>query len=122
MNVAFVVAALISTFTWGLHTFVGSPQIARPLLESELPPVPRYTNYYCWHIVTLVLAAMSLGFGYAAVRPEGWDVAVGLTVLSLAFAVWSLVLVFTSRRSPWELPQWTLFFGVSAAGLVGVLG
>lgn len=121
MNIALALAALLALLTWGIHTFVGGPYIVKPLLKSAMHPVPKYTNYYCWHLVTLVLFAMSVGFGYAAMVPSGLDVAVLLTVLSASFALWSLALVVLSRRKFFELPQWSLFVAITAAALVGLL-
>ena len=120
MNIALAVAALLALLTWGIHTFVGGPRTATPLLESAMHPVPKYTNYYCWHLVTLVLFSMAVGFAYAAAVPSGLDIAVLLTVLSASFALWSLALVALSRRKLFELPQWSLFAAITAAALVGL--
>ena len=120
MNIFLAIAALLSLVTWAIHTFVGGPHAARPLLASKLGPMAKYTNYYCWHLVTLTLFAMAAGFGYAAVVPEGRDVAILLTILSAGFAVWSLILVGISRRSPVELPQWILFIAITIPAVAGI--
>jgi hypothetical protein len=121
MNTGFAIAASLALLTWGIHTFVGTPQIARPLLDSDMEPVPKYTNFYGWHLVTIVLFAMAGGFGYAATTPQGGDVGVLMTLLSGAFGLWSILLIAWKHRHPMQLPQWTLFVAVTAAGLVGVL-
>lgn len=120
MNAGFAVAAGLTAVTWAIHTFVGGPEVATPLLASELNPVPRYTAYYCWHIVTLVLAAMALAFAYAAVVPNEVGIAVMSTALSVAFAAWSVGLVLSARRRFYELPQWTFFVLIAGAGGVGL--
>lgn len=120
MNIGLAVAALFSFATWGIHTFLGGPAVARPLLEAEMEPVAKYTNYYCWHIVTIVLFAMATGYGWAAIEPGALDVAFGLTALSGAFGAWNLALVAWSRRTPIELPQWTLFLAIGLAGAIGL--
>ena len=122
MNIGLLVAAVLTLATWAIHTFLGGPAVARPLLESEMEEVAKYTNYYCWHIVTLVLIVMAGGYGYAAFVPGGADVAVLLTLLSVGFTVWSLVLVAWSKRTALELPQWTLFLGISVAAVWGLWG
>ncbi len=120
MNTAFAVAAGLSATTWAIHTFVGGPRVARPLLEAEMDRVAMLTNYYCWHIVTITLATMALGFGYAGRVPGGRDVGVVMTALAISLGLWSLVLVLWKHRRPLELPQWSLFVAISAAALTGV--
>jgi hypothetical protein len=121
MNTSFAIAAALSLLTWGLHAFMGGPEVAKPLLESEMEPVAKYTNYYCWHLTTLMLFAMALGFAYSAAFPGGTDLAVFLTLLSASFGIWSVVLMAMSKRKLLELPQWSLFAAITAAGLVGVI-
>ena len=121
MNISLAVAAVLSLLTWGVHTFVGGPVVAKPLLESEMESVAKYTNYYCWHLTTLMLFAMALGFAYSAAFPGGSDLAIFLTLLSASFGIWSIVLVAVSKRKLLELPQWSLFVAIAVAGFVGVI-
>ena len=122
MNAYFVAASVLSLITWALHTFGGGPATVGPLLKSaDIDPVAKYTNYYCWHIVTIVLLAMTVGFALGAQRDQSVDVAILMTSLSGAFAVWSLVLVAWKYRHPWKLPQWLLFLPITALGVLGAL-
>lgn len=121
MNIALAIAAGLTLITWGIHTFVGTPLTVGPLLKAKMHPVPKYTNYYCWHMVTLVLLAMAGSFAYAAWTPSGLDVAVLATVMAVSFMVWSLVLVLWKYRKPWHLPQWSLFLAISIAAVIGVV-
>jgi hypothetical protein len=120
INYGLAAASGLSLVTWALHTFVGGPATAGPLLASSLPPVAKYTNYYCWHLVTIVLLALSTAFGYAALVPSGLDVAVFATVVVGAFSLWSVLLVLWKHRRPWQLPQWLLFLAIGAAALSGL--
>jgi hypothetical protein len=43
---------------------------------------------YGWHIVTMVLLAMELGFLRAATSAHATDLAVVMTALAAVFAVW----------------------------------
>ena len=122
MNLAFLTAAGLSLFTWAVHLFAGTPSIARPLMQSALPDVPRLTHFYCWHLVTLTLGAMVAGFGYAAVWPSGVELGVLFTVLAGLFSLWSVILVIAHRRKWHELPQWVLFLPIFIAGAVGFSG
>jgi len=119
MNHALALAAALSLGTWALHAFVGGREVAGPLLRSALRPVPKYTSYYCWHLVTIVLFAMAAAFAYGAVVPGGRDVAALALILSSAFAVWSLALVRWKRQPPLHLPQWLLFIAISVVASIG---
>ncbi len=122
MNLGFLAAALASGLTTAIHVFLGGPQLVGPLLGSALAPTVKHTHYYCWHLVTLVLCTMSAGFGWAAVAPGALELAVALTGLSASFGLWSVVLVIWSGQSSLELPQWSLFLGIAAAGGAGLWG
>ena len=102
-----------------LHVFAGGPIAARPLLLSDMRDEAKYTNYYCWHLVSIVIAAMTFGFAYAAVEAAGRDVAIIMTVLAGMFAAWSLGLVLWKRQRPFRLPQWLLFAPIAVLGAVG---
>ena len=109
MNTYFLLAALLSIGVLAAHIFGGGRFYVRPLLAADLHPVPKYVHYYCWHIVTMTLAAMAVSFGRAAVHPGARDLAVLMTVLAAGFAVWSLGLVLWKRQRPLHMPQWALF-------------
>jgi len=121
MNIYLILASVFSFLGWGVHTFIGTPEVARPLLESTMQPVPKYTNYYCWHLITMVLFAMGAGFAYAAFYPGGKDVAILMTALSAGFAIWSLALIRLRKRKLMELPQWTFFVVITPLGIIGTL-
>ncbi len=119
MNFGFAIASGLALAVWAIHTFLGGPTVARPLLASEMDELPKLTNYYCWHLVTLTLLAIGLGYLYAAFVPGGRDIAALVTALSLSFAGWGLILVFWKRQRTVDMPQWILFVIVATAGMVG---
>lgn len=120
MNVFFIIAAALSALTWAIHVFAGGRFIARPLLDSNLADVPKFTHYYCWHIVSIVLAFMPVGFCIGAAGTGGRELVLMTTALAAAFAVWSLVLVVWKRQSPLRLPQWALFLPIAIFGSLGL--
>ena len=120
MNTPLLAGAVLSLATWAIHLVLGGRDIARPLLEANLAPVPKLTAYYCWHLVTIVLFAMSGAYAYAAWVPGGRDVAILVTGLSVAFAAWSGLLVASRHPHPLELPQWILFLGIAATAAYGL--
>lgn len=122
MNSYLMAAAGLSALTCGAHVFAGGPSVARPVLADDaLDPVVKYTVYYCWHLVTLVLVAMPAGFALGALRPGSQDVAAVMTALSGAFTLWNVALIAWRYRQPWQLPQWTLFGPITVLGALGLV-
>ncbi len=122
MNLFFLLAALVSFFTCGVHYFAGGKEIARPLLNHDtLHPVVKFTHYYCWHLVTLALFAMSAGFALAAAAPKYLVLGVEWTILAATFAIWNVALFIWKKQSPLQLIQWMLFTPIAVLGAAGTL-
>ena len=122
INWFYFLAGVAALATWGLHTFVGGRLFARPLLATgDLHRIVRLTLYYCWHIVTVVIAGMSLGFFVVAVAPEYVALAIGLTGLAAALSVLSLAIIARHRASLFRMPQWSLFGVVAFFGFARLL-
>ncbi|MFK7861184.1 MAG: hypothetical protein AB8B64_20375 [Granulosicoccus sp.] len=122
MNVWLLSSGILTTAIWGIHTFLGGPSIARPLLSAtDLGAVPKWTQYYCWHLVTITLAAMAVGLGYAAFVPEAHDVALLISFLALLFALFGLLLPLRAGVTYAEMPQGFLFLPVAGLAFVGVM-
>ncbi|PCI59997.1 MAG: hypothetical protein COB37_10195 [Kordiimonadales bacterium] len=121
MNWYFLGAAAASFFTFAVHTFVGGPAIAGPLLEaSDLKKVPKFTNYYCWHLVTIVLFAMGGAFAWAAYFPEGIELGWLSFLLAVSFMVWNLIMIVKHQLKLMQFPQWILFLGISIFAAPGL--
>lgn len=112
-------AGILSLATALIHIFLGGREIAKPLLASELKRVPKYTNYYCWHMVSIILVTMAGCYALALLSPVGWPLAVLATFLAWAFAIWSFVLMVGTKSRVIELPQWILFVSIGIPGLLG---
>jgi hypothetical protein len=68
MNWAISLAAAI---TFAAHTFAGGQRVAVPLLaDTHLPKASKWLSYYCWHVVTVLLAFISAAFALLAIMPE----------------------------------------------------
>lgn len=122
MNAFLLAAALLAAATTLIHLVLGGREIARPLLRApDFPNVPRYTLYYCWHLVSITLAGMALAFLFAALpggsRLLGWFGTIGAAM----FALLCLVINRRFRRRAWHHPQWALFLPIAAIGLAGLL-
>lgn len=113
------IAAGFALVTWFVHTFLGQIYIVPPLLKAEMHVVPKYTHFYCWHLVTLMIAALVGAFAWAALDPSAWEVAILATVVSAIACLWSLALTLTVRRGkPWQMPPWALFGLTTGAALM----
>jgi hypothetical protein len=70
MNNAFALAALAAALGFAVHTFVGSKFVVQPHLAARhVPPVSKWLMFLCWHAVTIVLLAMTVFLGWAAMNP-----------------------------------------------------
>ena len=120
LNAPLAAAAALSAFTAAVHAFLGGRDVAKPLLEAEMARTPKLTSYYCWHVVTITLIAMSLGFAIAAADPGAAISAVTWTLIAAAFAIWSVALFIWKRMHPFALPQWALFAPIAGLGAWGL--
>jgi hypothetical protein len=114
-------ASIFNLITAVIHFFVGGKFVAKPLLNSSLKTVAKYTNYYCWHMVSIILVAMSLAFALAALYPSAWDLGAAALLLAISFLLWSVALWTWKNINPLKLPQWILFMFISVAGLLAFL-
>lgn len=122
MDVIFLMAGIGSVAIAALHVFAGGPQIAAPMVRSEaLHPVVRYTNYYCWHLVTISLVLLAAAFLWPAFDPAAWEVAVFGTVMAGGFSIWGLVLVLAKGQSFVQMPQGWLFLPIAVLGAWGLV-
>ncbi|MCJ9430700.1 hypothetical protein [Kordiimonas marina] len=120
MNSYFLTAGLFCAITGVIHSWIGGREIATPLLSvRDMHPVAKFSNYYCWHVVSIVLFAMTGCYLFAAFRPGSADLAVLATILALAFACWNLALILWKRQRIGLMPQWAMFLAISVAGGIG---
>jgi hypothetical protein len=115
-------ASLMSFVTFAVHIFIGGPRVAKPLLATtHLPAASKWLNYYCWHITTIFLLAMSIGYAYVALHPSRPELAVFLTALSAALSVLSAVVAIKGKINPFRFPSTSLFAMVFVLGSASLL-
>ncbi len=118
----FWAAAAASAATFGVHTFVGGPRVAAPLLaDRSLPRASKWLNYYCWHVTTVYTLLMGAGYALVALRPERPELALFLSVLNAALSVLSAAVARKGRIHPLRFPSTTLFASVALLGVAGLL-
>ena len=121
MNKPLFAAACLSIFTFGVHVFLGGPEIHEPLLASNASDMVRAVGSVIWHAVSAHLLLNSLALLYAARKPL---IARPLVIL-VAFQYLSFVALFTGYGlarfgSVMVMPQWTGFLVISALALWGI--
>ncbi len=115
-------AAAMSVVTFVVHTFIGGPRVAAPLLaNTNLPIASKWLNYYCWHLITIFTFLMGGGYAYVALHPDRPELVVFLTIVTTAFAVLSVAVARMGRIHPLRFPSTSLFASVSALGLLGLV-
>jgi hypothetical protein len=117
----FWLAAFMSLVTFSVHTFIGGPRVAEPLLaNTSLPIASKWLNYYCWHITTIYTLFMGAAYMYVALYPERPELAVFVTVLNIALALLSALVARKGGINPLRFPSTSLFTTVSLLGLLGL--
>ncbi len=121
MNLWFLSAAVLSTCICALHVILGGRDVARPLLvTTELDRGAKFTNYYCWHLVTIAIALMAAAFAFASRPGANADSAIFASAAAVTFAIWSIVMIVRHKLSPLQFPQWALFLPVGFLGAAGL--
>lgn len=121
MNYWFLAAAVLSALTCVVHVILGGRESVRPLFAAtHFDHVAKFTNYYCWHLVTIAIAALAVMFAMAARSGASDDLAVAASAVALMFALWSCGMIMRHRLHPLQFPQWALFLPIACLGFVGV--
>lgn len=115
-------AAIMSVVTFSVHTFIGGPRVAVPLLEnSSLPKASKWLNYYCWHVTTIYTLFMGVAYAYVALGPDRPEMVVFLTFLNAALSLLSAAVARKGGINPLRFPSTSLFATVSLLGLLGLV-
>ncbi len=121
MNMYLMAAGAASFITFAIHTWIGGPAIAGPLLRSnDMHDVPKYTNYYCWHMATVTLFGLGTAFMWAAFYPEAVELAWAGFLLSTASMLLNVGLIIGKKQHPLQMPQWALFLTISSLAGLGL--
>lgn len=115
-------AAIMSVVTFAVHTFVGGPRVATPLLaDTNLPKASKWLNYYCWHITTIYTFVMGGAYAYVAFNTEKIELVVFLSILNVSFAILSAVVAIKGNINPFRFPSTSLFATVSILGILSLV-
>jgi hypothetical protein len=115
-------SAIASIVTFVIHTFIGGPRVAAPLLaDSHLPKASKWLNYYCWHITTIYTFAMGGAYAYVAMHPDKIELVVFLSILNAAFSVLSAAVAIKGNINPLRFPSTSLFGAVAILGILSLM-
>ncbi|MGQ5525381.1 hypothetical protein ACUHMQ_19250 [Chitinimonas sp. PSY-7] len=123
-NRILLISGVLAAFTAAVHTFMGTPEIQRPLLESALAQPISLMLYACWHLVTVTLVLSALALVWSA-RPRNRTSAGALPLfVSLLWLLFGSVFVvvalaFVGPSALLVLPQWVLLVPVGVLGWLG---
>lgn len=101
-------ACALSLAWFGVHTFVGGPEVADPLIASDLPMAVRAPAWMVWNMVTGLLLLLAGMFGWATWRGRG-DAMLCAALMSGVLAVAGIVSAPLSGAGFAVLPQGILF-------------
>lgn len=115
-------ATILSLVTFAVHTFVGGPRVATPLLaDTNLPKASKWLNYYCWHIVTIYTFLMGGGYAYVALNPEKIELVIFLSILNGSFAILSAAVAMKGKINPFRFPSTSLFAIITILGILSLI-
>lgn len=120
MNKIHLGTGLCAAALAALHTFVGTPEVADPLLASTLEDRAKFINFFCWHIVTIVLWATAAGYLWSAIVKQSNELVVFLTIMMVSIGIWGVLLPPSVGMSYMSIPQGWLFFPIVALAVFGL--
>lgn len=121
MNILSALASLSALATFLVHTFAGGPIVARPLLaDTHLSPASKWLNYYCWHITTVLLAAMAIAFAATALDARFAAFPYLLGPLAMCLSVLSAAIAIRADIPPLRFPSTSLFALTGALGFAAI--
>ncbi len=116
------IAAVMSLVTFLVHTFIGGPKVAGPLLKNtSLPIASKWLNYYCWHITTIYTLFMGGAYAYVALNPGKPELVVFVSILNAALSILSVIVAKKGNINPFHFPSTSLFASVSILGIISLM-
>lgn len=99
------VASLAAFVTFLVHWLVGGVHAARPLLKAkDLTAGSRWLNYFCWHIVTVLLLIMAALLAFGAARRVSADALALVAVIAASISILSIAVTLRARINPLRFP------------------
>jgi hypothetical protein len=101
----YIAASIAALSSSGLHAFAGGAAMARPFYrQANASGINTHGFRYCWHFVTLVLTATSIGYAFLAVRPQFGFFGVYLTLTAFGISILSFAVSRIEGAAPLKSP------------------
>jgi hypothetical protein len=116
------ITAAVGFLTFLIHTFIGGPRVAGPLLkDTTLPKASKWLNYYCWHITTIYTFLLGFVYAYVALNPSKNELIVYLSIQNTLLCALSVAVAIKGNINPFRFPSTSLFASLSILGFLSLL-
>jgi hypothetical protein len=115
-------ASVASLVGCALHAFAGGAGLARPFYRKAAATGVRTQSFrYCWHFVTLSLAALAAGFAFMATSTDAAPLGVFLTASAAGYSALSVAIAQLERAPALKSPPTLIGAVIAAFGSAALL-
>ena len=119
-NMYWLLGGIVNLLTAFLHLIGGQQTLIQPLLQSNLKEQVQTELLGVWHMVTIILFAISIIFlknSLGERRAKSADLIAFVSYLYIAF---SFSFILSSVFKSIFAPQWILLFPIGVLGIIGL--
>lgn len=117
-NKYWLIAGLISAFSFFIHLILGQITLVTPLLGSNLTLQVKTEFLAVWHMVSIILLATPFVYFYFGIKNLASSVMICL--LSNLYLVFGVVFILSGLYNSIFVPQWILLLPIGIFGLLGI--
>ncbi|PCI64225.1 MAG: hypothetical protein COB37_02325 [Kordiimonadales bacterium] len=121
MNTLLIAASVTGFVTFAVHTWVGTPRVAWPIMATDLAEPVKCINFGSWHGMTACLFFMASAFAIASIYPEAIELAWFAFLYNVSMLILSVVLVIKLKQSFKRIIHWMMFSTTSLLAGFGLL-
>lgn len=122
MNEILSLASGVNFVTFLVHWQVGGIYASRPLLAAkDITDASRWLNYFCWHIVTILLLIMTGVLALGAFERVSNDAIAIVALIAGSISLLSVAVTIRAGIQPHRFPASYLLASVAALSLAGIL-
>ena len=122
MNEILLLASGVNLITFFVHWQIGGIYAARPLLAAkDITKASRWLNYFCWHIVTILMLIMTGELGLTAFDLVSTDTIALVALIAGSISLLSIAVTLRAGIRPYRFPASYLLAVVAALSLAAIL-